>query len=350
MPTITFENVRDVTPYYSCDPRVLLGVNAVPNTSYAHKANTIKDILEHSDRIAMFVDDVAYWQNGGELPPTPTIGPNLVPVPVVPAPPAPPQEVRIRLHTTRETLLVRVNDFCFGTISQIALADAQHRPRRQPYRTVHIEMDAWYFENYPLGYCVGMLCHEFGVHHLGTYILKHRGDDSLAEETAFKSGGQQGQPYGTGAPRVTPSTAGQADHAFAASPGSPRHRAYMETVIDVALAMLAKIAAGPGAHEVPVGNGDVTDLLKCYLMDVASIQATNDHRPKGLADPGKIVDCFNAHRLLLLNELADPDGQQLALLVPGPTNTGTVLKDFGYLIASMLWGLGPTWSKSWSGY
>jgi hypothetical protein len=358
MATITFENVRDVNPYYKYDPRVLTGLNAVPNVSYAHKANTIKAILEGSDQIPNFIDDVPYWENEGELPPARDIGPNLRPVPRAPVFPAPPQEVRVRLHTTRETLtsLGRVNDFCFGTISQICMADANHVPDAEPYRTVHIEMDAWYFENYTLGYCTGMLCHEFAVHPLGDYRLKHRSDDALATEARYKRRGDRaGQAYGD-APhaQVTPSTAGQADHAFAAHPSSPRHDVYMETVIDVAVSMLRFIDNGPIAGQVAVANRDVTDLFKCYLMDVASIHHTNDHRPKGIVDPAGLARCFNTHLMLLTNTLNaegnDPLAVRLIGLLPGQTGALTVMKDFGYLFSSVLWGLGPTWSKSTSGF
>lgn len=359
MATITFENVRNVNPYYKYDPRVLTGFNAVPNVSYAHKANTIKAILERSNQIPMFIDDVAYWQNEGELPPARQIGPNLQPIHVAPTPPAPPREVRIRLHTTRETLssLARVNDFCFGTISQICHADANHVPGARPYRTVHIEMDAWYFENYPLGFCTGMLCHEFAVHPQGTYVLKHRGDDSLDTEVRYKRGGLRGQAYGDPphAPRVTPSTAGQPDHVFAAHPTSPRHGIYMETVVDVAVSMLDRIDNGPGAGEVTVANRDVTDLFRCYLMDVASIHYTNDHRPKGITDPSGLARCFNSHLQLLTATLnteaaTEPVAARLLNLLPGQTGALSVMKDFGYLFSSMLWGLGPTWSKSTSGF
>jgi hypothetical protein len=352
MATITFENVRDVKPYFSLDLRVLTGLNAVPNDSYAHKAATIKAILEGAELIPMFMDDDRYWGNGGDFPQGPQ-GPidlNVVQAPPVVAIPAPPHEVRIRLHSTLETLTKwgRVNDFCFGTISQIAFADANHQPDQQPYRTVHIEMDAWYFENYPVGYCTGMLCHEFAVHHMGDYVLKSRADDSLIVEGRYKEGGaMEGMPYGVHAPRVTPSTAKQADHAFAATRGAPRNNVYMETVADVALSMLRKIDAGPVPGEVTLADRDVTDLFTCYLMDVASIQCTNDHRARGIVSPWEVANCYNAHRLQLLHLLGEPDpsAQRLQNLVPGPTNTLRVVKDFAYLLSSVAWGFGITWSK-----
>jgi hypothetical protein len=231
------------------------------------------------------------------------------------------------------------------------MADAQHHPGQQPYRTVHIEMDAWYFENYPLGYCAGMLCHEFAVHCMGDYMLQER-YGALDEERDYISGARAGQafPYGA-APRVIPSAAGQADHTCAAAVGSPRHTVYKETILDVALAMLAKIGVAAVPGQVNVGNHDVTDLLKCYLMDVASIQATNDHRAKGLLAPGDIVSCYQAHRLDLLALLgSEPGLNPLIALCPGPTTSTTVLKDFGYLISSLGWSAGPTWSASASGY
>jgi hypothetical protein len=352
MATVNFENVRDVTPYYQYDPRVLVGLNSVPNCSYAHKANTIKSILESSDRIPVFIDDVRYWQSYGAVPGNGRV--DLHHPPPAPAGPVPPQEVRIRLHTTRESItsLGRVNNFCFGTISQISLANALHQPGLQPYRTVHIELDAWYFENYPLGYCTGMLCHEFAVHHLGSYFLQEHAGALVEERNYYATGANAGQafPYGP-VPHVIPSAAGQPDHTCAAALGSPRHTVYKETILDVAMAMFAKIGAPAVPGQVNVRNQDVTDLFKCYLMDVASIQATNDHRAKGLLAPGDIVTCYQAHRLDLLALIGtEPGLAPLIALCPGPTTSATVLKEFGYLISSLAWSAGPTWSASPSGY
>ncbi len=326
MATITFENVRDVTPYYKWDPRVRLGINAVPNDSYAAKANTLKSILEGTHRIATFVDDPDYWDDGA------------------------PHEVRVRLHTVRETAIpkVHVSNFCFGTISQVSYANKLHEVGKKPYQTVHIELDSWYFENYPLGYCAGMLCHEFAVHPLGDYDMRYD-DDERKMEKDYTSGAKKGQPYGFKyLPKVTPSTAGQPDHAFAAYPESVRYGTYQATVLNAAATMEGRLGKVPPANEVAVTNQDITDLFKCYLMDVASIQVTNDHRAKGLVKPMALANCYNAHRQLLLARF--PDKDPLKNLVPGPTTTGAVLKDFMYLLSSVAWSLGPNWSKSWWGY
>jgi hypothetical protein len=326
MATITFENVRDVKPYYDWDLRVLIGFNAVPNYSYADKASTIKSILEASRRIPAFIDDLEYWGDDA------------------------PREARIRLHTARETVttLARVNDFCFGTISQISFADRNHRVgTTDPPKTVHIEMDSWYFENYPLGYCTGMLCHEFAVHSMANYEM--RGMRPLTVEAEYKTGVNAGNEFGRIAmPKVTPSTAGQPDHVFAAYPEAPRHDVYRGTLIDVALVMSGRVGAVPAGGQVAVTAGDVTDLFKCFLMDVASIQCTNDHRAKGIVNPGGLADCFNAHRRLLLDII--PADDALRAFVPAATNSTAVVKDFIYLLASLAWSLGPSWSKSWSGY
>jgi hypothetical protein len=328
MATITFENVRNVKPYYDWDPRVILGVNAVPNHSYSAKANTIRSILESSSLIPEFVDDPDYW------------GKNA------------PHEVRVRLHTVRETAIskMRVNNFCFGTISQVCYANHKHEVGKQPYQTVHIEMDSWYFENYPLGYCTGMLCHEFAVHPLGDYTLRKFYPSAEKDENDYTSGSKKNLEYGFKyQPKVKPSAAGQSDHAFAAYPECRRYKVYQNTILDAALAMESKIGKAPKGDEVAVTQSDVTDLFKCYLMDVASIQATNDHRAKGATKPKVLADCYNAHRNLLLQLVAD-DGDPRKALIPGPTTTGAVIKDFVYLLSSLAWSLGPNWSKSWSGY
>jgi hypothetical protein len=326
MATITFENVRNVTPYYGWDPRVLLGVNAVPNYSYASKANTIKSILEGTRSISTFVDDDFNWA-------TPAAG-----------------EVRIRLHTARETAIarMRVNDFCFGTISQVSYADSHHQVCDYAHRsTVHIELDSWYFENYPLGYCTGMLCHEFAVHPLGFSSLNDR---ERRNEQDYRSGSKKGSEIGfKHLPRVKPSEAGQADHAFAAHPECVRYEIYQQTVLDVATTMQALVGQPAGPNQVAITANDVKDLFKCYLMDVASIQATNDHRARGIVKPGVLAQCYNTHRDLLLQQFHQPT-DPLRALIPGPTNAGVVIKEFIYLLASIAWSVGPNWSKSWSGY
>ncbi|MFT3764130.1 MAG: hypothetical protein QM820_01215 [Minicystis sp.] len=328
MATITFENVRNVKPYYDWDLRVLTGFNAVPNYSYADKAATIKSLLERSMMISSFVDDNTYWSGA--------LG-----------------EVRVRLHTLRETAtpVGRVNNFCFGTISQISLANKSHEVGKTPYKTVHIEMDSWYFENYPLGYCTGMLCHEFAVHHMGDYQLAYDKKKPVDTEKSYyeKGGTNEGKDFGTKhKPLVNPSKAGQTDHVFAAYPEWARYNVYQETVMEVAGIMASRSGKSAPSGEVTVTDADVTDLFKCYLMDVASIQSTNDHRAKGIMSPSALADCYNIHRKLLLDKLGVSN--PLAAFVPGTTNATQVVKDFLYLLASLAWSLGPNWSASWSGY
>lgn len=333
MAVVAFENARSVNAYYTWDPRVLLGLNAVANQNYQHKAATIGDLLIASNRIANYIDH-GPWAGGA------------------------PHEVRVRLHTVKETIPRPVNQFCFGTISQISYATAAHAvtwgipaaiqvipgvpPANPAIATVHIEMDSWYFENYPLGFCAGMLCHEFAVHCMGDFMMT---DNQRAAERFH-----HGHVVGSWAPSTNPLTCGQRDHVFASCDLQARYRNYRATIIQVAQAMTAAVGVAPAPGRVAVVANDVTDLLRCYLMDVASIQATNDHRASGLTKPGLVATCFNNHRAALLVALGAAGAGALIPRVPPMITAGTVTGNFIYLASSMLWGFLPNFSKSWWGY
>ncbi|HRC58264.1 MAG: hypothetical protein IPI49_19145 [Myxococcales bacterium] len=334
MAVVAFENARSVNAYYTWDPRVLLGVNAVANQNYRHKADTIGDLLIASNRISNYIDN-GPWGGGA------------------------PQEVRVRLHTVKETIPnPHVNHFCFGTISQISYATAAHAvtwgipaalqvipgvpAANAAIATVHIEMDSWYFENYPLGFCAGMLCHEFAVHCMGDFLMTGR--QRAAENF------HQGPLVGSWAPNANPLTAGQIDHVFASCDLQPRYRQYRATVIEVAQAMAAAVGGVVAPGRVAVVANDVTDLFRCYLMDVASIQATNDHRAKGLTRPAVVATCFNNHRAALIVALGAAGANALIARVPPVITAATVTGNFFYLASSLLWGFLPNYSKSWWGY
>ncbi len=152
-------------------------------------------------------------------------------------------------------------------------------------KQVNIELAYWYFETYELGYTLGMLCHEFAVHPMADQ------DPGVAmTEPGFK-----GQDLGTGiqngkkAHTVNTKDAGQVDHIFASIVGMPRHNVYVRTVVEMAELLAAQAAQ----HGTGIGYEEITNLLDCFMMDCASILATNDHRDQGAKVPGLVAACYN---------------------------------------------------------
>lgn len=152
-------------------------------------------------------------------------------------------------------------------------------------KQVNIELAYWYFETYELGYTLGMLCHEFAVHPMAD-------QDAGVQMT---EPGLMGQDLGTGIQNgkkehtVNTKDAGQVDHIFASIVGMPRHNVYVRTVVEMAELLAAQAAQ----HGTGIGYEEITNLLDCFMMDCASILATNDHRDQGAKVPGLVAACYN---------------------------------------------------------
>ncbi|MEV5358725.1 hypothetical protein, partial [Streptomyces sp. NPDC052693] len=191
---------------------------------------------------------------------------------------------------------------------------------------VDINLASYYFEKYDTGYLMGMLAHEIGLHPLAS------GNTRIAEEEDL----YRGMPLLVPGletlknPRFMNSEdAGQEDHVMAAFPHTIRHGIYRDIVAEMAHVLARRAHAGaPGAK-----NQDVTDLIDTYLMDLASIAVTNDHRAKAILDPSYTAKAYNAYKEQFAAQLP-PDSPVRALL-PGDKGRFGVLGDFAQLAASV---------------
>jgi hypothetical protein len=154
---------------------------------------------------------------------------------------------------------------------------------------VEIELADWYFEQYPIGYVLGMLCHEFAVHPMADADGLPDFEEGLLNE-ALETG-LEGLT-------VVAARAGQQDHIFASARGMPRNRIYRDVVLEMAVLLAEEDMRLFFATDK--GGSGVADLIDCYLMDVASILGTNDHRQKGVGKASTIASLYNLHREDLL--------------------------------------------------
>ncbi|MFJ7071687.1 hypothetical protein [Streptomyces sp. NPDC098781] len=191
---------------------------------------------------------------------------------------------------------------------------------------VQINLASYYFEKYDIGYIMGMLAHEIGLHPLAS-----RNPNIPDEEAMF-----QGIPLPVPglADLKTPRTmntdsAGQADHIMAAFPSSTRHGIYRDIVLKMA-DMLAR-AARAGVEGAKAK--DVTDLIDCYLMDVASIAITSDYRMNAAKEPGNTAKVYNAYKALLAQHMAEDSPARP--LLPADKGLFGVVRDFAQLATSL---------------
>ncbi|MGV9642864.1 hypothetical protein [Streptomyces sp. NPDC003514] len=184
---------------------------------------------------------------------------------------------------------------------------------------VDINLASYYFEKYDIGHIMGMLAHEIGLHPLASR------NTNIPDEEEMFAGVPLAVPGLTDlrTPRtMSTEGAGQADHIMAAFPSSTRHGIYRDIVVAMAVILEQDAAAGAdGARP-----GDVTDLIDCYLMDLASIAVTNDHRMNAATEPGYTARVFNAYKQALLDRL--PAGSPLRALVPSDKSMFGVINDF----------------------
>ncbi|WP_328635174.1 WXG100-like domain-containing protein [Streptomyces sp. NBC_00356] len=191
---------------------------------------------------------------------------------------------------------------------------------------VDINLASYYFEKYDIGYVMGMLSHEIGLHPLAS-----RNTDIPDEESMF-----QGIPLPVpGLEHLNPPrtmntrSAGQADHIMAAFPSSTRHRIYR----DIVLGMADILATDARTGEEGAKARDVTDLIDTYLMDVASIAITSDYRVNAAKEPANTAKVYNAYKEMLVQQLLSDS--PVRALVPADKGWFGVARDFTTLAASL---------------
>ncbi|MFC9288264.1 hypothetical protein ACFT0E_16620, partial [Streptomyces sp. NPDC057052] len=208
-------------------------------------------------------------------------------------------------------------------VARAELAEALVVRPAAEMRGVEINLASYYFEKYDIGYLMGMLAHEIGLHPLAS------AQDGLGRDEADNAGKPQRVP-GLPENRVMNTVgAGQADHIMAASPERVRHRIYRDVVVEMARVLAQQAANG----DEGAGTKDVTDLFDTYLMDVATIAVTNDHRARAVTDPGYTARSYNAYKAQLDEHL--PQDSPLRALLPADKSRWGVLGDFAQLAASV---------------
>jgi len=197
---------------------------------------------------------------------------------------------------------------------------------RDTGKQVLIEIAPWYFEKYSMGHIVGMLCHEIGIHPMAD----HYGYDDLENKKDEFTVGTYGKKKEQ--LKVNPEKAGQSDHIFGSVRGQPRSQLYQSLVLEMARIIFNEA----NKKKSPVDMGEVTNLLDCYLMDVASILATNDHRLKGVFNKQLIAEIFNDYKGQLLAD-AKVAVPEIIKLFPVDKKSGDIGSDY-FKLAGKVFG------------
>lgn len=143
-----------------------------------------------------------------------------------------------------------------------------------------IEISRWFLKGYSVGYIAGMLCHEVGAHFLTDdlmHSIEHDQEKAIIAKNIKVKDAATDWSY-------TPSKAEQPDHIFASCYGEKRYTHYRRLMIEFAT-LIANCVNVPFSGKILFTNKDLTDLIDCWLMDVASILATKDKRARGVMPP-----------------------------------------------------------------
>ncbi|MEV6619259.1 hypothetical protein AB0N31_36530, partial [Streptomyces sp. NPDC051051] len=191
---------------------------------------------------------------------------------------------------------------------------------------VDINLASYYFEKYDTGYVMGMLAHEIALHPLASRNGNIAKEEDLFAGMPFQVPGLESLKT----PRFMNTVgSGQADHIMAALPESIRHGIYRDAVVEMARVLEQRARVGVQGAKAK----DVTDLFDTYLMDLASIAVTNDHRGRAVTDPAYTARSYNAYKALLDAHL--PQDGRLRALLPADKGRWGVLGDFAQLATSV---------------
>ncbi|MFF9165261.1 hypothetical protein ACF081_34115, partial [Streptomyces longwoodensis] len=191
---------------------------------------------------------------------------------------------------------------------------------------VDINLASYYFEKYDTGYIMGMLAHEIGLHPLASRNTRIPEEEDLYRGMPLMVPGLENLKT----PRfMNTEDAGQEDHIMAAFPHTIRHGIYRDIVVEMANVLEHRARVGvPGAKAQ-----DVTDLIDTYLMDLATIAVTNDHRAKAVLDPSYTARVYNAYKQQFAAQL--PATSPVRALLPADKGRFGVLGDFAQLATSV---------------
>lgn len=192
---------------------------------------------------------------------------------------------------------------------------------------VHVDLAHYYFQGYDVSYVMGMLAHEFGIHPLASADRQTEEEEtSLMGLPIPVPGLEDENPQGMPPTMNTDNLrqgVGQPHHIMGAAPNTTRHRIYR----DVALEMARLLLRDAQTQVRDARPEQVTRLIDCFLMDIASIAATNDNRAAGAAAPGRIAKVYNAYKARLPLAPNDP----IRPLLPQDKTPQAVLADFATL-------------------
>ncbi|MFG2785402.1 hypothetical protein ACGFY7_47260 [Streptomyces prunicolor] len=213
---------------------------------------------------------------------------------------------------------------------------------------VFVTLASYYLENYDIGYIVGMLCHEFGMHPMAQAAPNTGREEENFRGMPYPVPGLEGKDVPEGFASMNSDTAKQPDHVLGVIPGSPRYTVYRDVTLEMADLLLRDVHnKAEGARE-----RDVTDLIDCFLMDVASIAATNDNRVRGMPIPGNsegeairkdIAAVYNAYKARLSQDLS-LGRQPVKPLFPPDKTPEAVKADFATLLKRIAKGKLWAWS------
>lgn len=199
--------------------------------------------------------------------------------------------------------------------------------------TANVTLGSWYFENYSLGFCLGMLAHELGTHTIPATLKVASDDDGEAEASTA----QQVVVAPPGVDLSVLDTIPTDDHFLAAKPGTSNYRNYQGLVLSLATAL--------EQSDFPDKEVELQKLFHCYFFDVATILACADDRNLGFnpfsSYPRRIAQAFNFYRAQLEATLmADPTKQHLLRYLPREQTAGDMRKDYFKVFRSIFGAFG----------